>query len=40
MMVTTDVSCEELAELGFGPMATCDSPTQGNDEEELIGVLY
>lgn len=39
IMVTTDMSCEELAELGLGLMATCDSPTQGNDEEELIGVL-
>lgn len=40
IMVTTDMSCEELAELGLGLMTTCDSPTQGdNDEEELIGVL-
>lgn len=40
IMVTTGMSCEELAELGLGLMATCDSPTQGdNDEEELIGVL-
>lgn len=42
IMVTTDMSCEELAELGLGLMATCDSPTEGvgdNDEEELIGVL-
>ncbi|XP_014852789.1 PREDICTED: THAP domain-containing protein 1-like isoform X1 [Poecilia mexicana] len=42
IMVTTDMSCEELAELGLGLMATCDSPTEGvgdNDEEELMGVL-
>lgn len=40
IMVTTDMSCEELAELGLGLMAPCDSPTQGdNEEEELIGVL-
>lgn len=40
IMVTTDMSCEELAELGLGLMAPCDSPTHGdNDEEELIGVL-
>ncbi|XP_045907669.1 THAP domain-containing protein 1 isoform X4 [Micropterus dolomieu] len=42
IMMTTDMSCEELAELGLGLMATCDSPTEGvgdNDEEELIGVL-
>lgn len=42
IMVTTDMSCEELAELGLGLMATCDSPAEGtreNDEEELIGVL-
>ncbi|XP_056149648.1 THAP domain-containing protein 1 isoform X2 [Lampris incognitus] len=42
IMVTTDMSCEELAELGLGLMATCDSPTGDvgdNDEEELIGVL-
>lgn len=42
IMVTTDISCEELAELSLGLMATCDSPTEGvgdNDDEELIGVL-
>ncbi|CAI5642169.1 uncharacterized protein si:ch73-382f3.1 [Maylandia zebra] len=41
IMVTTDMSCEELAELGLGLMATCDSPPEvgDNDEEELIGVL-
>ncbi|XP_061746097.1 THAP domain-containing protein 1 [Nerophis ophidion] len=42
IMVTTDMSCEELAELGLGLMATCDSPTGGvgdNDEEDLIAVL-
>ncbi|KAF3858521.1 hypothetical protein F7725_011722 [Dissostichus mawsoni] len=42
IMVTTDMSCEELAELGLGLMTACDSPTEGggdNDEEELIGVL-
>ncbi|KAM7401292.1 hypothetical protein PAMA_005468 [Pampus argenteus] len=42
IMVTTDMSCEELAELGLGLMATCDSPTEvvgDNDEEDLIGVL-
>ncbi|XP_020791761.1 52 kDa repressor of the inhibitor of the protein kinase [Boleophthalmus pectinirostris] len=41
IMVTTDMSCEELAELGLGLMATCDSPTQGvgDNDEELIGVL-
>ncbi|MED6239569.1 hypothetical protein ATANTOWER_008007 [Ataeniobius toweri] len=42
IMVTTDMSCEELAELGLGLMATCDSPAEGvgdNDEEELMGVL-
>ncbi|XP_019966394.1 THAP domain-containing protein 1 [Paralichthys olivaceus] len=42
IMVTTDMSCEELAELGLGLVATCDSPTEvvgDNDEEELIGVL-
>ncbi|XP_072220753.1 THAP domain-containing protein 1 [Leuresthes tenuis] len=42
IMVTTDMSCEELAELGLGLMTTCDSPTEAvgdNDEEELIGVL-
>ncbi|XP_075936128.1 uncharacterized protein LOC142935681 isoform X1 [Anarhichas minor] len=42
IMVTTDMSCEELAELSLGLMATCNSPTDGvgdNDEEELIGVL-
>lgn len=42
IMVTTDMSCEELAELGLGLMATCDSPTGvvgDNDEEELISVL-
>uniref|UniRef100_A0A3Q0R7Z3 THAP domain-containing protein 1 n=1 Tax=Amphilophus citrinellus TaxID=61819 RepID=A0A3Q0R7Z3_AMPCI len=40
IMVTTDMSCEELAELGLGLMATCDSPTEvgDNDEEELMGV--
>lgn len=41
-LVTKIMSCEELAELGLGLMATCDSPTEGvgdNDEEELIGVL-
>uniref|UniRef100_A0A1A8ER85 THAP domain-containing protein 1 n=2 Tax=Nothobranchius korthausae TaxID=1143690 RepID=A0A1A8ER85_9TELE len=41
IMVTTDMSCEELAELGLGLMATCDSPTEdvGDNDEELIGVL-
>ncbi|XP_040026711.1 uncharacterized protein LOC120815801 [Gasterosteus aculeatus] len=42
IMVTTDMSCEELAELSLGLMATCTSPTDAvgdNDEEELIGVL-
>lgn len=42
IMVTTDMSCEELAELGLGLMTTCASPTEvdgDNDEEELIGVL-
>uniref|UniRef100_A0A3Q1G956 THAP domain-containing protein 1 n=1 Tax=Acanthochromis polyacanthus TaxID=80966 RepID=A0A3Q1G956_9TELE len=42
IMVTTDMSCEELAELGLGLMASCDSPTGvvgDNDEEELISVL-
>ncbi|XP_034743432.1 THAP domain-containing protein 1 B [Etheostoma cragini] len=43
IMVTTDMSCEELAELGLGLMATCDSPREGvgvnGDEEELMGVL-
>ncbi|XP_029686381.1 uncharacterized protein isoform X2 [Takifugu rubripes] len=42
IMVTTDMSCEMLAELGLGLMATCSSPTDGvrdNDEEELMGVL-
>ncbi|KAM4552334.1 THAP domain-containing protein 1 [Odontesthes bonariensis] len=43
ILVTTDMSCEELAELGLGLMTTCDSPTgavgNNNDEEELIGVL-
>ncbi|XP_054622838.1 uncharacterized protein si:ch73-382f3.1 isoform X2 [Dunckerocampus dactyliophorus] len=42
IMVTTDMSCEELAELGLGLMATCDSPTEGvgdNDEEDLIAAL-
>ncbi|CAL1580164.1 unnamed protein product [Knipowitschia caucasica] len=41
IMVTTGMSCEELAELGLGLMATCDSPTQGvgDNDDELIGVL-
>ncbi|XP_070830689.1 THAP domain-containing protein 2 [Chaetodon trifascialis] len=42
IMVTTDMSCEMLAELGLGLMAPCHSPTEGvgdNDEEGLIGVL-
>uniref|UniRef100_A0A3Q3XKR2 THAP domain-containing protein 1 n=1 Tax=Mola mola TaxID=94237 RepID=A0A3Q3XKR2_MOLML len=42
IMVTTDMSCEMLAELGLGLMAPCDSPTDvvgDNDEEELMGVL-
>ncbi|XP_068196708.1 THAP domain-containing protein 1 [Antennarius striatus] len=42
IMVTTDMSCEMLAELGLGLMAPCDTPTEGvgdNDEEELMGVL-
>lgn len=42
IMVTTDMSCEMLAELGLGLMAPCDSPTEvvgDNDEEELMGVL-
>ncbi|XP_061653746.1 uncharacterized protein si:ch73-382f3.1 isoform X3 [Phyllopteryx taeniolatus] len=42
IMVTTDMSCEELAELGLGLMATCDSPTENvgdNEEEDLLGVL-
>ncbi|KAM3604426.1 uncharacterized protein V6R79_010940 [Siganus canaliculatus] len=40
IMVTTDMSCEMLEELGLGLMPP--SPTEGagdNDEEELIGVL-
>lgn len=40
--VTTDMSCEELAELGLGIKATCNSPTEGdgdNDDDELLGVL-
>lgn len=39
--VTTDMSCEELAELGLGLVPPCDSPTQGVgvNEEELIRVL-
>nr|XP_046264664.1 THAP domain-containing protein 1 [Scatophagus argus] len=42
IMVTTDMSCEMLAELGLELMPPCDSPTGGvgdNDEEELMGVL-
>ncbi|XP_076018415.1 uncharacterized protein LOC143010112 [Genypterus blacodes] len=42
IMVTTDMSCEELAELGLGLMAPLDSPTEGvgdNEEEALIAVL-
>ncbi|KAM8850395.1 THAP domain-containing protein 1 [Spinachia spinachia] len=41
IMVTTDMSCEELAELSLGLMA-CNSPTDAvgdNDEEGLLGVL-
>ncbi|XP_035488984.1 uncharacterized protein si:ch73-382f3.1 [Scophthalmus maximus] len=40
--VRTDMSCEELAELGLGLVTTCDSRAEGvgdNDEEELAGVL-
>ncbi|XP_037537502.1 THAP domain-containing protein 1 [Nematolebias whitei] len=39
IMVTTDMSCEELAELGLGLMATCNSPTEvvgDHSEEEQI----
>lgn len=42
IMVTTEMSCEELAELGLGLIANCDSPAgevEDNEEEELIGVL-
>lgn len=42
IMVTTDMSCEELAELSLGLMATCNSSSEGvgdNDEEDLMGVL-
>ncbi|XP_068427607.1 THAP domain-containing protein 1 [Clinocottus analis] len=47
IMVTTDMSCEELAELSLGLMATCNSPAdvavgdndEEEEEEELIGVL-
>lgn len=42
IMVTTDMSCEMLAELGLGLMAPCDSPPGGveePEEEELMGVL-
>lgn len=42
IMVSTDMSCEMLAELGLGLMATCSSPTDvvgDNEEEELMGVL-
>lgn len=43
IMVTTDMSCEMLAELGLGLMAPCDSPPGGvedhEEEEELMGVL-
>ncbi|KAM8839806.1 uncharacterized protein ACB058_016034 [Synchiropus picturatus] len=42
ILVTTDMSCEELAELSLGLMATCESPSQGvvdNDEDDLIRVL-
>lgn len=43
IMVTTDMSCEMLAELGLGLMAPCESPSGGaeehEEEEELMGVL-
>lgn len=42
IMVTTDMSCEMLAELGLGLIAPCDSPSGGvedHEEEELMGVL-
>lgn len=42
IMVTTDMSCEMLAELGLELMAPCGSPTDAvrdNDDEELMGVL-
>lgn len=42
ILVTTDMSCEMLAELGLGLMAPCSSPTEGvrdTEEEELMGVL-
>lgn len=42
IMVTTDMSCAMLAELGLGLMAPCDSPSGGvedHEEEELMGVL-
>ncbi len=42
IMVTTDMSCEMLAELGLEFSATCESPTEGvgdSDEVELIRVL-
>lgn len=41
-LVTAGLSCEELAVLSLGLMASCDSPANvvgDNDEEELIGVL-
>ncbi|XP_068604926.1 THAP domain-containing protein 3 [Brachionichthys hirsutus] len=40
--VTTDMSCEMLAELGLGLMAPCGSPAEGvgdNGEDELMAVL-
>ncbi|KAF3698937.1 52 kDa repressor of the inhibitor of the protein kinase [Channa argus] len=42
VMVTTDMSCEELAELGLDLIAPCTSPRDAvgdNDDEEMIGVL-
>lgn len=42
IMVTTDMSCEMLAELGLEFSATCESPTEGirdNDEVEVIRVF-
>lgn len=42
IMVTTAMSCEELAELGLGLMTSCDSPEReedGDNDEELLGVM-
>lgn len=42
IMVTTAMSCEELAELGLGLMTSCDSPEgeeDGDNDEELLGVM-